>query len=55
MYTRDSLQVKGTYRLKVKKWKKTFYKNGNKQKAKIAIPTDKIELKNKINKQNRDS
>ena len=46
--TRDPLQTKDTYRLKVKGWKKIFHANGNQKKAGVAIfIADKIDFKMK--------
>ena len=39
------LKTRGTYRLKVKGWKKIFHANGNQKKAEVAILiSDKIRL-----------
>ena len=44
--TRDPLQTRDTYRLKVRRWKKTLHVNGNQKKAGVAILlTDKIDFK----------
>ena len=45
---RDSFQNRGTYRLKVKGWKKIFHANRNQKKAGVAILiSDKIDFKTK--------
>ena len=47
--TRDPLQPRDTYRLKVRGWKKIFHANGNQKKAGVAILiSDKIDFKIKI-------
>ena len=44
--TRDPLQTRDTYRLKVRGWKKIFHVNGNQKKAGVAILiSDKIDFK----------
>ena len=44
--TRDPLQSRDTYRLKVREWKKIFHANGNQKKPGIAILiSDKIDFK----------
>ena len=44
--TRDPLQTRETYRLKMRGWKKIFHANGNKKKAGVAIfISDKIDFK----------
>ena len=35
--TRDPLKTRGTYRLKLKGWKKIFHTNGDQKKAGVAI------------------
>lgn len=35
--TRDTFSFKDTYRCKMKRYKKIFFANGNKKRAKIAI------------------
>ena len=41
--TRDPLQPRDTYRLKVREWKEIFHANGNQKKAGVAIHiSDKI-------------
>ena len=44
--TRDPLQTRDTYRLKVRGWKKIFHTNGNQKKAGVAILiSDKTDFK----------
>ena len=43
---RDSLQNEGTYRLKVKEWKKIFFTKENQKKAGVVI-SDKIGFRGK--------
>ena len=44
--TRNPLQTKDTYRLKVRGWKNIFHANGKQKKAGVAILiSDKIDLK----------
>ena len=44
--TRDPLQTRDTYRLKVRRWKKLFHANGNQKEAGVAILiSDKIDFK----------
>ena len=46
--TRDPLQTRDTYRLKVRGWKKICHANRNQKKAGVAILTsDKIDFKRK--------
>ena len=52
--TRDPPQNKGTYRLKVKGWKKIFYANREQKKAGVAILiSDKIDFKTKSVKETK--
>ena len=45
LFTRDPLQTRETYRLKVRRWKKIFHANGNQKEAGIAILiSDKIDF-----------
>ena len=45
---RDPIQIRDTYRLKVREWKKVFYANGSQKKARVAIfVSDKIDFKTK--------
>ena len=47
--TRDPLQNRDTYRLKVKGWKKIFHANGDQKKAGVAILiSDKIDFRIKL-------
>ena len=48
-YVQDThLEMRDTYRLKVKGWKKVFHANGDKKKAGVAILiSDKIDFKTK--------
>ena len=44
--TREPLQTRDTYRLKVRGWRKIFHANGNQKKAGVAILiSDKIDFK----------
>ena len=53
--TRDTLQNKNTYRLKVKGWKKIFHANGDQKKAGVAIPiSDKIDFQIKAVKRDKE-
>ena len=48
LFTRDPLQPRDTYRLKVRGWRKIFHANGNEKKAGVAILiSDKIDFKTK--------
>ena len=52
--TRDPLQNKDTYRLKVKGWKKIFHANRDQKKAGVAILiSDKIDFKTKAVKKDK--
>ena len=52
--TRDPLQNKDTYRLKVKGWKKIFHANRDQKKAGVAILiSDKIDFKTKAVKRDK--
>jgi len=49
------LETRGTYRLKVKGWKKTFHANGDQKKAGVAILiSDKIDFKTKAGKRDKE-
>ena len=53
--TRDPLQNKDTYRLKVKGWKKIFHANRDQKKAGVAILiSDKIDFKTKAAKRDKE-
>ena len=53
--TRDPLQNKDKYRLKVKGWKKIFHANRDQKKAGVAILiSDKIDFKTKAVKRDKD-
>ena len=46
VYKRHTSNLRDTYRLKVKGWKKIFHTNGDQKKAGVAILiSDKIDLK----------
>ena len=46
--TRNTLQTKDTYRLRVRRWKNIFHANGKQKRAGVAILiSDKIDLKMK--------
>ena len=46
--TRDPLRPRGTYKLKVRGWKKIFHANGNQKKAGVAVLiSDRIDFKTK--------
>ena len=52
--TRDPLQNKDTYRLKVKGWKKIFHANRDQKKAGVALLiSDKIDFKTKAVKKDK--
>ena len=52
--TRDPLQTRDTYRLRVRGWKKIFHANGNQKKAGVGILiSDKIDFKIKILQEKR--
>ena len=49
------LETRGTYRLRVKGWKKTFHANRDQKKAGVAIViSDKIDFKTKAVKRDKD-
>ena len=49
------LKTRDTYRLKVKGWKKTFHRNGDQEKAGVAILiSDKIDFKIKLMKRDKE-
>ena len=49
------LEIRDTYRLKVKGWKKIFYTNSNQKKAGVAILiSDKIDFKTKAVKRDKE-
>ena len=53
--TRDPPPNKGTYRLKVKVWKKTFHAIGDQKKAGVAVLiSDKIDFEIKAMKRNKE-
>ena len=45
---------KDTYRLKVRRWKNTFYENGKQKKAGVAILSDKVDPKIKTTTRNKE-
>ena len=52
--TRDYLEPRDTYRLKVRGWKKIFHENGDQKKAGVAILiSDKINFKIKAVKRDK--
>ena len=53
--TRDHLETRDTYRLKVNGWKKIFHTNRDQKKAGVAILTsDKIDFKTKAVKRDKE-
>ena len=53
--TRDPLETRDTYRLKVKGWKKIFHTNGDQKKAGVAIlMSDKIDFTIKTVKRDKE-
>ena len=53
--TRDPLETRDTYRLKVKGWKKIFYANRDQKEAGVAILiSDKIEFRTKAVKRDKE-
>ena len=53
---RNSPQIKGQYRLKVREWEKIFHVNGQDRKAGVAILiSDKLDFKMKAIKKKKDS
>ena len=54
--TRDPLETRDTYRLKVKGWKKIFYANRDQKEAGVAILlSDKIDFEIKSMKRDKDT